>query len=417
MWERLWDHFRPGIEPMSLTVLRVKNAKPGRHTDGRGLCLLVKDSGARTWVLRMQRQGKRRDYGLGSALDVSLAEARDAAAALRRRVREGVDPVAERRKSRKVVPSFETAARTCYDAMKEGWKNQRHASWISSLENHVFPLIGTKPVNEVDSACVVEVLSPIWLDIADTARRILQRIGAVLDFAHIKGWRAEETSLRSVRKGLPRQVDKGGHLEAMPYAEVPALMAKLAAASPTTGRDALRFTIYNAVRSNETRFAVWTEFDLDKAIWTIPGERMKAGETHVVPLSPCAVALLRKRWKERASDTCLVFSADGEKPISDMTMTKLLRDDGIKGVTVHGFRSAFTDWSSERTRFPKEVADKALAHKLPNKVEAAYRRTDFFEKRRNLMIRWAEYLERVPVKVSKGAGPPASEPMLLRAAA
>ena len=219
--------------------------------------------------------------------------------------------------------------------------------------------------------------------------------------------------MRSVRKGLPRQVDKGGHLEAMPYADVPALMQKLAAASPTTGRDALRFTIYNAVRSNETRFAVWTEFDLDKAIWTIPGERMKAGETHVVPLSAPAVALLRKRWKERTSDTGLVFSNDGKKPISDMTMTKLLRDDGIKGVTVHGFRSAFTDWSSERTRFPKEVADKALAHKLPNKVEAAYRRTDFFEKRRNLMARWAEYLDRK----GKDAAATASEPIPLRAAA
>jgi integrase len=402
---------------MALTALRVKNAKPGRHVDGRGLCLLVKDSGARTWVLRMQRNGRRRDYGLGSAMDVSLAEARDAAAALRRQVREGVDPVAERRQSRKVVPSFETAARACYEAMREGWKNQRHASWISSLENHVFPLIGTKPVNEVDSACVVEVLSPIWLDIADTARRILQRVGAVLDFAHIKGWRAEETSLRSVRKGLPRQVDKGGHLEAMPYAEVPAFMAKLAAASPTTGRDALRFTIYNAVRSNETRFAVWTEFDLGKGTWTIPGERMKAGETHVVPLSPPAVALLRKRWKERASDTGLVFSADGEKPISDMTMTKLLRDDGITGVTVHGFRSAFTDWSSERTRFPKEVADKALAHKLPNKVEAAYRRTDFFEKRRSLMARWAEFLDRLPTTVSKDAAATTLKPTPLRAAA
>jgi integrase len=408
---------------MALTALKVKNAKPGRHVDGRGLCLVVKKGGARSWVLRMQYKGRRRDYGLGSALDVSLAEARDAAAALRRQIRLGVDPVAERRKSRKVVPSFETAARDCYEALKEGWKNQRHASWISSLENHVFPLIGTKPVDEVHSACVVEVLSPIWLDIADTARRILQRIGAVLDFAHIKGWRKEETSLRSVPKGLPRQVEKGGHLEAMPYADVPALVRKLAAASPTTGRDALRFTVYNAVRSNETRFAVWAEFDLDKGIWTIPGERMKAGETHVVPLSAPVVALLRKRWKERTSDAGLVFSNDGEKPISDMTMTKLLRDDGITGVTVHGFRSAFTDWAAERTRFPKEVADKALAHKLPNKVEAAYRRTDFFEKRRNLMARWAEYLDgrsakaSKPARIGKGARPTAPEPMPLRAAA
>lgn len=179
---------KAGTEPMALTALKVKNAKPGRHVDGRGLCLLVKDSGARTWVLRMQKDGRRRDYGLGSALDVSLAEARDAASALRRQVREGADPVAERRKARKVVPSFETAARDCYEALKEGWKNKRHANWISSFENHVFPMIATKPVDQVDSACVVEVLSPIWLTIPDSARRVLQRIGAVLDFAHIKGW-------------------------------------------------------------------------------------------------------------------------------------------------------------------------------------------------------------------------------------
>ncbi|MFA7585195.1 MAG: integrase arm-type DNA-binding domain-containing protein [Novosphingobium sp.] len=393
---------------MKLTALKVRNAKPGRHTDGRGLCLLVKESGARTWVLRMQRNGRRRDYGLGSALDVTLAEAREAAMALRRRVREGADPVAERRRARKVIPNFEQAARDCYEALREGWKNKRHANWISSLENHVFPEIGTKRVNEVDSPCVVEVLSPIWLEIPETARKILQRIGAVLDFAHIKGWVPDEVSLRSVRKGLPRQIGKGGHLEAMPYADVPALMAKLAAASPTHGRDALRFTIYNAVRSNETRFAVWTEFDLEKGIWTIPGERMKARETHVVPLSPPAIALLRKRWNERTSDTGLVFSKNGEKAISDMTMTKLMRDDGIKSATVHGFRSAFTDWAAETTRFPKEVADKALAHKLPNQVEAAYRRTDFFDKRRSLMALWAEYLDKEPVKA--GGEPPATEP-------
>jgi len=404
---------------MALTALKVRNAKPGRHVDGRGLCLLVKPSGARTWLLRMQKDGRRRDYGLGSALDVSLAEARDAAAALRRQVREGADPIAERRKERKVIPSFETVARGCYEALKEGWKNRRYANWISSLENHVFPLIGSKAVNEVDSVLVVEVLSPIWLEIPETARRILQRVGAVLDFAHVKGWLPEEVSLRSVRKGLPRQTGKSEHLEAMPYIDVPALMQKLAAASPTTGRDALRFTIYNAVRSNETRFAVWTEFDLDRAIWTIPGERMKARETHVVPLSAPAVALLRKRWNERANDTGLVFSNDGEKAISDMTMTKLLRDDGIKGVTVHGFRSAFTDWAAERTRFPKEVADKALAHKLPNKVEAAYRRTDFFDKRRSLMARWAEYLDRTETQSGKGkdAAETASEPTALRVAA
>ena len=378
---------------MALTALKVKNAKPGRYVDGRGLCLFVKESGSRSWVLRMQHNGRRRDYGLGSALDVTLTEARDAAAALRRQVRAGIDPVAERRKSRKVVPSFETAARECYEALKDGWKNQNYRNWISSMENHVFPLIGRKPIDQVDSTHVVEVLTPIWLEIPDTARKILQRIGAVLDFAHIKGWREEEAALRSVRKGLPRQTDKVEHFKAMPYAEIPAFMKELATASPTTGRDALRFTIYNAVRSSETRKAVWTEIDLDNAVWTIPGERMKAKETHVVPLSKAAVSILQRRWKLRASDDGLVFSNNGEKPISDMTMTKLLRDAGIKGATVHGFRSAFTDWAAEKTDFPKEVADKALAHKLSNQVEAAYRRTDFFDKRRDLMAVWADYLE------------------------
>lgn len=388
---------------MALTILKVKNAKPGRHCDGRGLCLVVKDSGARTWVLRMQQSGKRRDYGLGSATEVSLADARNAAAALRRQVREGCDPVAERRMARKVIPSFEAVARECYDSLKAGWKNRRQTSWISSFENHVFPIIGARAVNAVDSVAVVEVLTPIWLEVPDTARRILQRIGAVLDFAHIKGWLPDEVSLRSVRKGLPRQLEKAGHLAAMPYSEVPALVAKLAAAAPTTGRDALRFTIYNAVRSNETRFAVWTEFDLDKGVWTIPGERMKARETHIVPLSAPAVALLRGRWHARTSDTGLVFSNNDETPISDMTMTKLLRDDGIAGVTVHGFRSAFTDWAAEMTDFPKEVADKALAHKLPNKVEAAYRRTDFFEKRRKLMALWALYLDDTAIPLPAAA--------------
>ncbi|MDT9012243.1 integrase arm-type DNA-binding domain-containing protein [Novosphingobium sp. APW14] len=381
---------------MPLTILKVKNAKPGRHVDGRGLCLLVKPSGARTWMLRMQLNGQRRDYGLGSALDVSLAEAREAASMLRRQVREGFDPVAERRKARKVIPTFEVATRSCHETLGDGWKEGHHARWLSGFERHVFPRIGGKQVDQVDSACVAEALSPIWLEVPETARRMLQRIGVVLDFAHVKGWVPEEVSLRSVRKGLPRQNDKRGHMEAMPYAEVPALMRKLANAAPTIGRDALRFTIYNAVRSNETRLAVWTEFDLDNAVWTIPGERMKARETHVVPLSAPTVALLRRRWDERASDIGLVFSKDGKKPISDMTMTKLLRDDGISGVTVHGFRSAFTDWSSECTEYPKEVADKALAHKLPDKVEAAYRRTDFFEKRRGLMKLWADYLDSPP---------------------
>ena len=380
-----------------LTALKVKSLGPGRHADAHGLYLLVKESGSRSWVLRMQTEGRRRDFGLGAMRDVSLAEARDAAADLRRQVRRGGDPVAEKRAGKRIIPSFETAARACYESMRAGWKNKRHESWISSLTNHVFPMIGSKPVDVVDSTLVCEALAPIWLEIPDTANRILQRIGAVLDFAHIKGWRKEETSLRSVRKGLPRQAATAGHLEAMPYGDVPAFMAGLADAAPTVGRDALRLTVYTVVRSNETRFAVWPEFDLENGVWSIPAQRMKAGEAHVVPLSRPAVTLLRRRWKARESDDALVFSANGIKPISDMTMTKILRDGGISDCTVHGFRSAFTDWAAETTDFPKEVADKALAHKLPNKVEAAYRRTDFFEKRRKLMAKWSAFLDKGPV--------------------
>ena len=244
--------------------------------------------------------------------------------------------------------------------MGDGWKDGHHVRWLAGFERHLFPRTGKKPVDKVDSACFVEALSPIWLEIPETARRFLQRIGVVLDFSHPKGWVTEEVSLRSVRKGLPRQNDKRGHMEAMSYADVPALMQKLATASPTTGRDALRFTIYNAVRSNENRLAVWTEFDLENAVWTISDERMKAGETHLVPLSAQVVALLRKRWNERINDTGLVFSNDGKKPISDMTMTKLLRDDGFASITVHGFRSTFTDWAAEYPDFPKEVAEKQM---------------------------------------------------------
>ena len=239
---------------------------------------------------------------------------------------------------------------------------------------------------------VRDALAPIWLTIPETSRRALQRIGVVLDFAHIKGWRPTETSSKSVRKGLPRQAATERHFEAMPSDDVPAYMQKLAAATPTVGRDALRFTVLNAVRSNETRFAVWSEFVLDKAVWTIPAGRMKMNQTHMVPLAPAAVEILRRRWDGRSTDEGLVFFSKPKKPISNMTMSKVFRDDGIPTITVHGFRSSFTDWAAETTSVPKEVVDKALAHKLPDKVEAAYLRTDFFDRRRHLMTMWADYV-------------------------
>jgi integrase len=383
---------------MALTTLKVKHAGPGRHADIHGLYLLVRESGTRSWVLRMQHAGQRRDFGLGPAQDVPLADARILAADLRRAVRAGIDPPSRRRASRKSAPTFEKVTRDCYEAMKGGWKDQRHASWMSSFERHVFPHIGANAVTAVDSAAVLSVLEPIWLTIPDTAKRVLQRIGTVLDYAHIKGLVPEEISLRSVTRGLPRQTRQVTHRAAMPHEDAPTFMKTLSALPSTLGRDALRLTVLTAVRSNETRKATWGEFDLDKAVWSIPGPRMKMKEAHIVPLAPAAVKLLRALRQRhldlhgKVNPASLLFSFTGDKPISDMTMLKVLRDMKVGSVTVHGFRSTFTDWVAECTNVPKEVADKALAHRIANAVEAAYRRTDFFDRRRVLMNEWAEFL-------------------------
>ena len=397
-----------------LTALKIKAAGPGRHADGDGLHLLVRDTGSRQWLLRIQSDGKRRDLGLGTAettprtkeaqaaaerielidrRSLTLAEARNKADAYRRMVKSGVDPVAERKKMPAAIPTFEKAARDCHNELKAGWRNKRHTdSWLACLVTYVFPVIGAQPVDNVDSIMVRDLLAPIWIERAETSRRILQRIGAILDFAHIKGWRPTETTLKSVRKGLPRQPRDESHFEAMPYADVPPFLDQLRAAAPTAGRDALLFTILTAVRSNETRFATWPEIDLARKTWTIPGSRMKTGQPHTVPLSAAAVGVLERRLKVRTKPGGLIFCFTPDKAMSDMTMTKILRDMQIEGITVHGFRSAFTDWAAEETSTPKEVVDKALAHKLPDKVEAAYRRTDFFERRRVLMAIWADYL-------------------------
>lgn len=375
-----------------LTAIEVKNAKPGRHADGGGLYLMVRPSGSRSWVLRAQKDGKRKDFGLGSATIVPLVQARAIAAELRARLKCGLEVRPAPPPPKPTVPTFAEVARKCHKAIKGGWRNRRHSdSWLASLENHIFPDIGAVSVDAITSAMVRDALAPIWLTIPETARRILQRVRTVMEYSHLMGWCPHEVSLRAVPKGLPRQPADENHFVAMPYTEVPDLVLRLADLPDTAGRDALLFTIYNAVRSGETRLAVWPEFDLDAAIWSIPATRMKMRQPHVVPLSPAAVAVLRRRWPLRASDEGLVFSTRGKKPLSDMTMTKVLRDLSLPKTTVHGFRSSFTDWAAEQTEFPKEVVDKALAHKLVDRVEAAYRRTDFFDKRRILMTAWARH--------------------------
>jgi integrase len=377
--------------------LKVKALKePGRHSDGNGLVLYIKDTGAKTWVLRIQFDGKRRDFGLGSLAEVSLADAREKADDLRKQYRSGVDPVAAKRAVKQVVttvPTFRQAAVQAHDEHKGGWKNAKHkAQWLSTLEAYAYPAIGDLSVDEVEGPAIRDLLASIWLTKPETARRVRQRIGAVLDWAYAKGFRKAEAPMRSVTKGLPRQPKKDNHHAALPYEQVPTLMTELAKRD-SIGRLALRFLILTVARSGEVRGATWSEIDLEQKLWTIPGVRMKAGKTHIVPLQPAAIAILEQMKKALGNrlDQPL-FPGRSNKPLSDMTLIKVLRDGFDDAITVHGFRSAFRDWVAEQKDGLDAVGEAALAHTNSNKVEAAYRRTNYLEKRRSLMAEWAEFV-------------------------
>lgn len=375
-----------------LTALKIKSLRePGRYPDGDGLVLEMTSSGSGSWVLRLQTEGKRRDIGLGSLKAVSLASARKAAQEVRTKTAEGIDVVAERKRVRLVIPRFREAAAAVYEEHKLGWKNGKHQKqWLATLETYAFPSLGNKLVNEIEGPAIRDVLAPIWLSKPETARRVRQRIGTVLDWAYAKGLRATEAPMRSLSKGLPRQPKKDGHFAAMPYANLPLFLRRLRERK-SAGRIALEALILTAARSGEMRMARWPELNLESGLWSIPAERMKMGRAHAVPLAPETIDVFRRAEEFRVGASDLVFPGQNVKrPLSDMTLLKVLRDMDV-GVTVHGFRSAFRDWVAEQTDYPGEVAEAALAHAVSNKVEAAYRRTDFLEKRRSLMAAWAAY--------------------------
>jgi integrase len=375
-----------------LNVAKVRSlSEPGRYVDGDGLALLVRKNGAKSWILRVQANGRRRDFSLGSAKYVSLSEARDAAVELRRKLAKGVDPVAERKQARAGVLKFRDAAKRVHEEHKASWKNGKHQSqWLATLETYAFPTLGDLPVDKIEGPAIREALVPIWLSKPETARRVRQRIGAVLDWAYANGLRSSEAPMRSLSKALPRQPKKDRHFAALAYENVPQLVADLKKRS-SVGRLALEFLILTAARSGEVRLATWAEIDEDDQLWSIPADRMKMGRPHQVPLSPDAQAVLQRARTFRMPASDLIFPGQKPKrPVSDMTLLKVVRDMKL-GVTVHGFRSAFRDWVAETTDYPGEVAEAALAHSIPNKVEAAYRRTDFLEKRRALMREWGEF--------------------------
>ncbi len=388
-------HPRNKLSPPAVRALG-----PGRHADGGGLYLEVDASGARRWFLRTMVHGRRRDIGLGSTSLVSLSEAREEARRLRKVARDGGDPIAERDKDKRKSLTFEEAARAVHaEQISPNNRNAKHvAQWISTLETYAFPAMRKFPVHAVEQADVLRALAPIWTEKPETARRVRQRIRTVLDWARTAGHREGVNPVEGVEKGLARQRDRARHHAALPWQELPQLMPRLAKASGM-GALALRFALLTAARSGEVRGATWGEFDLGAKVWTIPAERMKGGREHRVPLSDAAIGVLRQAEKLAGRPEDLAFpSQRAGRSLSDMTLAAVLKRLKVPA-TVHGFRSTFRDWAEEATAFPHEVKEAALAHAVKNKVEAAYRRTDLFEKRRAMMETWAAFAVSEKAKV------------------
>ena len=374
-----------------LTATAVKAASAaGRYGDGDGLFLLVGRGGGKSWLVRVQKEGKRRDIGLGSASKVPLKLARERAIVVRSQVEAGIDPVAERRKAAG-VPTFREAAALVHAEHKRGWKNGKHrAQWLSTLEAYAFPQFGDVAVSHVEAPAVRDALAAIWLTKPETARRLRQRIATVIDWAVAKGYRDGPLAMAVIDKALPKQRERVKHHAALPYADLPAFMADLRT-KETMGRLALEAAILTAARSGEVRLATWGELDLEAATWSLPAERMKSGREHVIPLSAPAVALLERMKEHKRGGSDFVFPGNVKgKPLSDMTLTKALRDMGL-AVTAHGFRSTFRDWAAEATNFPSDLAEAALAHVVADKTVAAYQRGTMLEKRRAMMAAWADY--------------------------
>lgn len=379
----------------ALTAVQVRNLKePGRYSDGNGLYLVVEPSGSKRWLLRIIVQGRRRDMGLGGAGLVLLAEAREKALAYRKLARDGGDPLAERRNARATVPTFAEAAEQVHEEHKASWENAKHtAQWIQTLRVYALPHFGTRRVDQIETPDVLRALSPIWLTKPETARRVRQRIGTVLDWAKAAGHRSGDNAIEGVARGLPKQGERDVHHAALPYAEVPAFVADLKVGEHgQISRLALEFLILTAARTSEVLGANWTEMDEPASLWVVPAARMKKRREHRVPLSGRALTILKEAKALNSASSLIFPGRSGTKPMSNMVFEMTLRRKKL-AITTHGFRSSFRDWASETTNFPREVAEIALAHSIENRVEAAYRRGDLLEKRRDLMQSWADYIE------------------------
>ncbi|MCB9957967.1 MAG: integrase arm-type DNA-binding domain-containing protein [Rhodospirillaceae bacterium] len=382
-----------------LTARTLKDLPPGMHADGGGLYLQVTPAGARTWIFRYSLKKRRREMGLGSLATFTLTEARSRAGDARKLVADGLDPIDKRDHDReathRAIPAFHDIALSYIGANRAGWRNAKHGQqWANTLATYAFPTLGNLPVDQIDTRHVLSVLQPIWTEKPETASRVRGRIEVILDSAKAQGHRQGENPARW--KGhldtiLPAKgrVARVVHHAAMAYADVPGFWPLLEA-QDGIGAKALAFQILTACRPGEVRCAEWSEVDLEASVWTVPGERMKAGNTHRVPLSDAAVAILRRMAAVRQSD--LVFPGQKPaRPLSDMAVKRVLVRLGLD-VTPHGFRSTFRTWAAEQTSTPHEVCEAALAHVPSSQVVAAYQRGDLFERRRHLMDAWARFV-------------------------
>ena len=369
----------------------VRSAPPGRHSDGNGLYLFVQPSGTRSWIQRLLVRGRRRELGLGSVALVPLAEAREKALTNRKLARQGGDPLAEKRRA-EGIPTFAEAAMRVLEQKRDGWRNPKHSrEWLSSLSRFAFPRIGKMPVSEVSSADVLEILTPLWHRKVATAKRVRQRMRAVLEWAVAMEYRLDNPCDR-IGPVLGSQKDVTEHMQAVPHREAAAVIRKVRASRALpAARLALEFLVLTAARWGEVRWAEWAEIDRDGKVWTVPAGRAKTNRRHRVPLCGRALEILDAAQKLEGAAGPLVFTHGGGKPFHDGMLRRLLRRLGVAAVP-HGFRSTFRDWAGEETDHPREVIEAALAHVVRNRVEAAYARSDLFERRRTLMDDWARYL-------------------------
>lgn len=380
--------------------------RPGRFADGGGLYLQISRSGAKSWLFRYMLSGRPREMGLGSLKAVSLSSARDKAAACRAQLAAKTDPIDARERAFELgalapseTISFEEAALRFIAAQEAGWKNAKHAAqWRNTLSTYAFPVAGKIAVDEINTRIVQQIIEPIWASKPETAGRVRGRIERVLDWAAVSGYRTGENPARwrgHLENLLPAKgrVHRVAHHPAMPYDEVRSFIGVLQSQNAVSAK-ALEFLIYTAARSSEVLGAQWSEVQLSDAVWIIPAERTKTSTEHRIPLSEPAMKVLNALTTNANSP--FVFPGDGlTRGLSNMAMLQLMRRSGL-GYTVHGFRSSFRDWAAEQTNVAHEVAEQALAHVVGNKVEAAYRRSDLFEKRRRLMGQWAEFLSSSP---------------------